>query len=53
MVQVTLEVPEALLGDIYIAVGTVLERARDEADQAAKQAAVPGPSDSDPDAGGA
>jgi hypothetical protein len=28
MVKVTLEVPESLLGDIYIAVGAVLERDR-------------------------
>jgi hypothetical protein len=28
MVKVTLEIPESLLGDIYVAVGGVLERAR-------------------------
>lgn len=52
MVKVTLEVPEALLGDIYVAVGAVLERdaaverARREADQAAAQAAAPEPGES-------
>jgi hypothetical protein len=45
MVKVTLEVPESLLGDIYIAVGAVLERY--EADQRAEQARAPEPSDSD------
>jgi hypothetical protein len=47
--KVTLEVPESLLGDIYTAVGGVLERARQqgllerdrpEADQGAEQAAA-------------
>ena len=39
MVKVTLEVPESLLGDIYIAVGKVLERGRDDADQGMDDAA--------------
>jgi hypothetical protein len=38
MVKVTLEVPESLLGDIYIAVGHVLDD-WDEADQGLEQAA--------------
>jgi hypothetical protein len=40
MVKVTLEVPESLLGDIYVAVGGVLERARHEAEEEAEQAAA-------------
>jgi hypothetical protein len=53
--KVTLEVPEALLGDIYVAVGFVLERARlegllerdhVEADQGAGQTAAPEPGQS-------
>jgi len=49
VVKVTLEVPESLLGDIYVAVGGVLElgaarereRERREADRGAEQAAAP------------
>lgn len=53
MVKVTLEVPESLLGDIYVAVGGVLEygaaleRQRLAADEGAGQAAAPEPSESD------
>lgn len=52
MVKVTLEVPESLLGDIYVAVGGVLEydaareRERREADQGAPQKAAPEPGES-------
>ncbi|HTX82304.1 MAG TPA: hypothetical protein VME44_09010 [Streptosporangiaceae bacterium] len=55
MVKVTLEVPEALLGDIYVAVGGVLEHARVkgllergrlEAEQGAEQVAAPEPGES-------
>jgi hypothetical protein len=52
VVKVTLEVPEALLGDIYVAVGGVLEadaareRERREADQGAQQGAAPEPGES-------
>lgn len=55
MVKVTLEVPESLLGDIYTAVGVVLERARlegllerdrPEADRGAEQTAAPKPGES-------
>ncbi len=53
MVKVTLEVPESLLGDIYVAVGGVLEygaaleRERREADQGAEHAAKHDPGKSD------
>jgi hypothetical protein len=46
VVKVTLEVPESVLGDIYVAVGGVLEwgtgreRERREADQGADHAAT-------------
>jgi len=47
MVKVTLEVPESLLGDIYIAVGKVLDRGSDDADQGMDDAADLEHSDSD------
>jgi len=56
VVKVTLEVPESLLGDIYVAVGGVLEwgaareRERREADQGADHAATRKPGQSDQDA---
>ena len=34
MVKVTIEVPEAVVGDIYIAVGRVLQRGQEELDDA-------------------
>lgn len=34
MVKVTIQVPEALVGDIYIAVGAALRRGQDELDKA-------------------
>lgn len=39
MVKITVEVPEELVGDIYIAVGAVLQRGQDELDEATEQAA--------------
>jgi len=48
MVKVTLEVPESLLGDVYIAVGTVLQRGQDDRDEGSGQA-DPGPRDDDDD----
>lgn len=47
MVKVTLEVPDSLLGDIYIAVGKVLERGRHDADEGMDDAADTERSDSD------
>jgi hypothetical protein len=35
MVKLTIEVPESLVGDIYMAVGRVLQRGQDELDEAA------------------
>jgi hypothetical protein len=46
VVKVTLEVPESLLGEIYLAVGHVLDD-WDEADQGPEQAADSEPSDGD------
>jgi hypothetical protein len=52
VVKVTLEVPESILGDIYVAVGGVLEadaareRERCEADHGARQKAAPEPGES-------
>ena len=37
MVKVTVEVPEALVGDIYVAVGKVLQYGQEELDEAAKE----------------
>lgn len=38
MVKVTIEVPASLVGDIYIAVGRVLQHGQDELDEAAERA---------------
>jgi hypothetical protein len=38
MATISIEVPEALVGDIYIAVGRVLQRGQDELDEAAERA---------------
>jgi hypothetical protein len=35
MVKINIEVPEDLVGDIYLAVGRVLQRGQDELDEAA------------------
>jgi hypothetical protein len=34
MVKITVEVPESLVGDIYLAVGEALQRGQDELDEA-------------------
>jgi hypothetical protein len=39
MVRITVEVPEQLVGDIYLAVGRALELGQDELDEATEQAA--------------
>ena len=39
MVKVTIEVPEALVGDIYMAVGEVLDQGQRELHEATGQAA--------------
>lgn len=39
MVKITAEVPAELVGDIYLAVGRVLELGQDELDEATEQAA--------------
>ena len=39
MAKVTIEVPEVLVGDIYMAVGTVLQLGQDELDKATALAA--------------
>lgn len=46
MVKVTIEVPEVLVGDIYIAVGRVLQHGQDELDEATGRA-TPGQKDED------
>jgi hypothetical protein len=51
MVKVTVEVPEELVGDIYVAVGRVLELAQYELDEAAGQAAGSQGDDDDEPAG--
>lgn len=39
MVRITIEVPEQLVGDIYLAVGRALQLGQDELDEATEQAA--------------
>lgn len=39
VVKITVEVPEDLVGDIYVAVGDVLRRGQDELDEVTEQAA--------------
>ena len=39
MVKITVEVPEQLVGDIYLAVGRVLELGQYELDEATEQSA--------------
>jgi len=48
VVKVTIEVPEALVGDIYMAVGAVLQRGQDELDEVAGQPAPPQRDDDEP-----
>jgi hypothetical protein len=38
VVKITVEVPEELVADIYVAVGRALELGQDELDEAARQA---------------
>jgi len=51
MVKITVEVPEELVGDIYLAVGAVLRRGQDELDEATEQAAPSQRDDDDEPAG--
>lgn len=51
MVKISVEVPEELVGDIYVAVGAVLQRGQDELDEATEQAAGSGRGDDDEPAG--
>lgn len=41
MAKITVEVPEDLVGDVYIAVGRVLQDAQDDLEDAAEQRAEP------------
>jgi hypothetical protein len=51
VVKVTIEVPEALIGDIYMAVGRVLQLGQDELDEATGRAAPRQRDDDDEPAG--
>jgi hypothetical protein len=51
MVKITVEVPEHLVGDIYMAVGRALKLGQDELDAATEQA-DPSPSDDDDEPAG-
>jgi hypothetical protein len=51
VVKITVEVPEELVGDIYVAVGRVLKRGQDELDEATEQAAGSQRDDDDKPAG--
>ncbi|MGB6457528.1 MAG: hypothetical protein WBH47_23900 [Streptosporangiaceae bacterium] len=51
MVKITVEVPEQLVGDIYLAVGRALQLGLDELDAAAEQAAQSQREDYDEPAG--
>jgi hypothetical protein len=51
VVKITVEVPEQLVGDIYVAVGAVLQRGQDELDEATEQAAPSQRDDDDEPAG--
>lgn len=51
VVKVTVEVPQELVGDIYVAVGAVLRRGQDELDEATEQAAGSQRDDDDEPAG--
>jgi hypothetical protein len=53
MVKITVEVPEELVGDMYVAVGAVLQRGQDELDEATEQASGSQTDDDDEPAGGA
>jgi len=51
VVKITVEVPEHLVGDIYLAVGRALQLGQDELDQAIEQAARSQQDDDDETAG--
>ena len=51
MVKITVEVPEQLIGDIYMAVGHALHIGQDELDEATEQAAPNQRDDDDEPAG--
>ena len=51
MAKITVEVPEELVGDIYVAVGAELERGQHELDEATEQAAGSQRDDDDEPAG--
>lgn len=51
MVKITVQVPEELVGDIYMAVGRVLQLGQDELDEATGQAAGSHRDDDDEPAG--
>ena len=51
VVTITVEVPEELVGGIYVAVGAVLQRCQDELDEATEQAAGSQRDDDDEPAG--
>jgi len=53
VVKITIEVPEELVGDIYLAVGRALQLGQDELDEATDQAAGSHRDDDDEPAGGA
>jgi len=51
VVKITVEVPEELVGDIYVAVGHVLQLGQDELDEATEHAAGSQRDDDDEPAG--
>ncbi len=51
MVKITVEVPEHLVGDIYMAVGRAIQLGQDELDEATEQAAASQGDDDDEPAG--
>jgi hypothetical protein len=51
VVKITVEVPERLVGDIYLAVGRALQLGQDELDEAAEQVAPSQREDDDEPAG--
>jgi len=51
VVKITVEVPEQLVGDIYVAVGHALQLGQDELDEATEQAAGSQRDDDDETAG--
>ena len=51
MVKISVEVPEELVGDIYVAVGAVFQRGQDEPDEVTEHAAGSQRDDDDEPAG--